>query len=77
MVNIKHDLLFMIKGREKAKCWERGQPELLVWSKQKQGTKNIKKGSKNRKEKGGDERNKVYSSSPKKPHEEVENSQDN
>jgi len=61
-------------GIVKAKCWERGRLELLVWSETpKRGTKNTKNGSENRKEKGGEhQKNNVYSSSPKKPHKEVE-----
>jgi hypothetical protein len=57
-------------GTVEAKRWERGRPELLVWLKTtKNKTKNTKSGSENRKEKGEEEeRNKVYSSSPKKPY---------
>lgn len=41
-------------GMVKAKCWERGRLELLVWSETaKKGTKNTKNGSENRKEKEG------------------------
>jgi hypothetical protein len=48
----------------------------LVGNSKKQNKKH-QKGSENRYEKGGEEqRNKVYSSSPKKPHKKVETSQD-